>query len=215
MLRPGNGVVKDHQHRAAGAFDGLPATGMFALATAAAWRMGMVERPFAEQTLRQVHRPSREMPRAGGLLPHFVERPKADGRRPHGPFRMFPGTEYSTVDTSLYFHGMLLAAQMLGDAATKASCSAEVRAIRFDQFRDPEGHDPARRCGRTGRRRSAGRGATGAARRPWSCCWSGSPNGRTPAPRMNRTGKVPGGIGFIGEVQSLFYPQFNADARTP
>src|SRR5262249_16795380 len=32
-----------------------------------------------------------------------------------------------------------------------------------------------------------------------------------PAPRMQKSGKVPGGIGFIGEGQSLFYPQFSAD----
>jgi hypothetical protein len=204
---PANGIVKDHLHREAGAFDGLPATGMFALATAAAWRMGMVDRPFAEETLRQVHRATREIPRAYGLLPHFVERPKTDGRRA-GPYRIHPGTEYSTVDTSLYFHGMLLASQMLGDAETQTGLLNEVRAIRFDRFRDPEGMilHGLREDGQT----SLG----------WSWAdWGGETalvvllerlSERQPSPpRVNRTGKVPGGIGFIGEVQSLFYPQFN------
>jgi hypothetical protein len=213
---PANGVVKDHQHREAGAFDGLPATGMFALATAAAWRMGIVDRPFAEETLRAIHRATLDVRRAEGLLPHFVEKPKHGSTRA-GPYRIHPGTEYSTVDTSLYFHGMLLASQMLNDAETQAGLLNEVRAIRFDHLRDPEGwiSHGLREDGRT----------------PLGWSWTdwggeaalvlllerlaeqperpGYPSPGRPPPRVNTSGKVPGGIGFIAEVQSLFYPQFN------
>jgi hypothetical protein len=208
---PTNGVVKDHQHREAGAFDGLPATGMFALATAAAWRMGIVDKPFADETLRQIHKAVHDIRRAEGLLPHFVERAR-HGTARCGPYHIHPGTEYSTVDTSLYFHGMLLAAQMLNDAETQAGLLADVRAIRFDRLRDPEGWigHGLREDGRT----SLG----------WSWTdWGGEaalvmllerlaegPERRAAPPRVNTSGKVPGGIGFIGEVQSLFYPQFNS-----
>jgi hypothetical protein len=113
------------------------------------------------------------------------------------------------VDTSLYFHGMLLASQMLGDAETQSDLLGEVRAIRFDRFRDSEGMilHGLREDGQT----SLG----------WSWGdWGGEQalvvllerlSERQPTPpRVNRSGKVPGGIGFIAEVQSLFYPQFNS-----
>jgi hypothetical protein len=205
------GIVKDQQHRPAGAFDAVPATGMFALATAAAWRMGMVDKPAAEAVLRDVHREVNRLDRAAGLLPHFVSRPGRDGRF-EGPYRVHPGTEFSTVDTSLYYHGMLLAAQMLGDTVTRGELLAGVRSIRFEHLRDPEGlisHGL-----RTDRKTKLG----------WSWGdWGGesalvlllervADRPDLPPARMHTTGKVPGGIGFIGEVQSLFYPHFAADA---
>src|SRR5262249_24645730 len=135
------------------------------------------------------------------------EKPKVDGRR-SGPYRIHAGTEYSTVDTSLYFHGMLLASQMLGDMAMQSLLLSEVRAIRFDQLRDSESYI------------MHGLRDDGVTPLGWSWAdWGGETalvvlldrmSGRTATPpRMNPTGKVPGGIGFIGEVQSLFYPQFN------
>ncbi len=205
---PANGVVKDRLHLESGAFDGLPATGMFALATAAAARLGIVDRDFAVETLQAIHRATQEMPRAHGLLPHFVEKSKVDGRRT-GPYRIHAGTEYSTVDTSLYFHGMLLASQMLDEMAMQSLLLSEVKAIRFEQLRDPENWV------------MHGLRDDGVTPLGWSWAdWGGETAlvvllermaGRTPLPpRVNPTGKVPGGIGFIGEVQSLFYPQFNS-----
>ena len=61
---PAAGLVRDQQHRPAGAFDALPASGMFALATAAAWRMGMVDKTAAEQILHDLHRTVSTLPRA-------------------------------------------------------------------------------------------------------------------------------------------------------
>lgn len=202
---PAMGTVKDRLHVPAGTFDGLPATGMFALATAAACNLGMVDRPFAEQTLRTIHRTTNEMPRASGLLPHFV-------RRDNGHFRLLPGTEYSTIDTSLYFHGMLLASQVLHDLSTQDELIREVKSIGFEQFRDNEGQvtHGVREDGRTPLGWSWGE-------------WGGETAlaillermaARSPEPpRMNGSGKVAGGIGFIGEVQSLFYPQFNSTGK--
>jgi hypothetical protein len=207
---PGNGIVKDHQHREAGAFDALPATGMFALATAAAWRMGMVERSFAEETLRTISRSVQSIGRAEGLLPHFVERPKTGAKR-EGAYRIHPGTEYSTVDTSLYYHGMLLAAQMLCDTDTFRGLLTDVKAIRFDHLRDKDGWI------------SHGLRDDGHTSLGWSWTdWGGETAlvllldrmaGCTdcPRPKFRQPGKVPGGIGFIGEVQSLFYRDFNEE----
>ncbi|HTK75255.1 MAG TPA: hypothetical protein VL371_08355 [Gemmataceae bacterium] len=200
---PAAGLVRDQQHRPAGAFDALPASGMFALATAAAWRMGMVDKPAAEQILHDLHKTVSTLPRAVGLLPHFV-------RRERGQYRLHPGTEYSTIDTSLYYHSMLLAAQMLEDEATRNAVLANIKSIRFEFLRD---HDDRITHGL----REDGKTPLG-----WSWGdWGGEtalvvllerlaerPNLKVP--RM-RAGKIPGGIGFIGEVQSLFYPQFGAD----
>ena len=198
------GLVRDQQHKPAGEFDAVPASGMFALCTAAAAKRGVVDPPFAEQTLHAAHRAIQRAPRADGLLPHFVQ------ERDDGSLAIVPGTEFSTVDTSLFFHGMLLAAQLLGDRSEQDALLAEVRAVRFDRLRSADGllSHGLRDDGRTplgyvwdrlGRRDGPGRtpGTDGRAR-------------RADPPRVSHSGKVRNGVGFIGEVQSLFYPQFDA-----
>jgi hypothetical protein len=200
---PQTALVRDHQHQPAGAFDAVPATGMFALCTALAAKRGVVEEPFAEQTLHAVHDAARRLPKAEGLLPHFVT------RKPGGSPAIAPGTEFSTVDTSLYFHGMMLAAQLLGDRPTQEALLSEVRAIRFDHLRTADG--------------SVSHGLREDGRTPLGCCWAdwGGETAlvvllerigerRPDLPRVSHAGRVPNGVGFIGEVQSLFYPQFDA-----
>ena len=99
---PSDGVVKDRTHWPAGEFDSVPASGLFCLATCAAWKMDVVDRTFAEQTLHKVHATVSSLPRAKGLLPHFI-------RKYGGKYEIHhDNTEYSTVDTSLYYHSMLL-----------------------------------------------------------------------------------------------------------
>src|SRR5205823_10737787 len=118
-------------------------------------------------------------------------------------------TEFSTVDTSLYFHGMMLAAQLLGDRPTQEALLAEVRAVQFDRLRTPDG--------------SMSHGLREDGRTPLGYCWAdwGGETAlvvllerlaerRPDPPRVSHAGKVANGVGFIGEVQSLFYPQFDA-----
>jgi hypothetical protein len=199
---PQTSLVRDQQQRPAGEFDAVPASGMFALCTAVAAKLGVVDGPFAEQTLHAVHHAAQKMPRAEGLLPHFVR------QRVDGTFAIHPGTEFSTVDTSLFFHGMMLAAQLLGDRPEQDALLAEVRAIRFDRLRTPDG--------------ALSHGLREDGRTPLACSWADwggetalavllerMADRQPDPPRVSHAGKVPNGIGFIGEVQSLFYPQFD------
>jgi len=84
-----DGAARDRAHARPGTFDNVPASGMFCLATAAAWRLGIVDRAFAEQTLHAVHATIGTLPRAAGLLPHFIHRPLHPPARQ--PLRALPG----------------------------------------------------------------------------------------------------------------------------
>ena len=165
--------------------------------------MGIVDREFAAQTLRKVHRTVSALPRACGLLPHFIQK--------HGErHQMLRGTEYSTVDTSLYYHGMILAAQMLSDSDTLAELTKAVKEIQFDQLRDAEGF--------------VIHGLKDDGRTPLSSSWRDwggetalvlllerMAAGDAARPRMEKTGTVFNGVGFIAEIQGLFYPDFSRD----
>jgi hypothetical protein len=198
-------VVKDRAHRPVGSFDAVPATGLFALATSVAWTKGIVERPFAERALHGIHRTIAALPRPDGLLPHFIMRDRS------GRYAIHPGTEYSTVDTSLYYHGMILAAQILGDGGTLAELQREVQEIHFDdnKLRDADGWvcHGFREDGRTQLR--------GCVWRDWGgetalvlLLGRMAAGDRCPL-KMATDGAVHDGVGFIGEIQSLFYPQFD------
>ena len=113
------------------------------------------------------------------------------------------------MDTSIAYHGLLLAAHLLGDRDAEADVLAQIRKVRFDRVRGSDGFvryglagdgktPLARRVGRVGRRGGPGRPA-----------WSGWPPGRPARPRISRSGKVPDGVGFVAELQSLFYPHFD------
>jgi hypothetical protein len=200
---PDEGLVKDRAQFPAGTFDAVPASGLFCLATSVAWRMGMVDRPFAERTLRRVHQAVTKLPHAFGLLPHFVS-------KANGVYRVHPGTEYSTVDTSLYFHGMFLAARMLGDADLEAELEKTVRAIQFADLKDADGY-VVRGLKEDGRTR------LGTSWREWGgetalvLLLDRMAEGDRASLKMDGSGKVYGGVGFIAEIQSLLYPQFGRD----
>jgi hypothetical protein len=201
---PDSSVVKNRAQWLAGAFDAVPASGLFALATSVAWTKGIVGRPFAEGVLHDVHHTVAALPRADGWLPHFIS------RGPDGRYTIHPGTEYSTVDTSLYYHGMILAAQILGDTDTLAELTGEVRGLRFDRLRGPDGwvNHGFREDGQT------------PLRGVWRS-WGGETAlvlllermalGDQAPLAMASDGRVNNGVGFIGEIQSLFYPQFDQD----
>jgi hypothetical protein len=200
---PGDGTVRERADRRAGLSESIPATGLFCLATCAAWKMGVVKRASAEQILRKIHAVVSGLPRAKGLLPHFIQ-------KHGGKYEIRGGAEYSTIATSLYYHGMFLAAQMLWDAETLASLTAAMREIDFDQFRDSEGYvlHGVKDDGQT------------SLAAPWRE-WGGETAlvlllermamGDGAKLKMDRSGTVRDGVGFIAEIQSLFYPDFSSE----
>lgn len=205
---PELGLVSDRAHLAAGTFDSLPATGLFALATAAASQPGaeLVTADSARRVLRDIEAAMARIPKARGLLPHFVKR-GADGVS-----RIAPGTEYSTIDTSLCYHSLLLAAEMLGEEAVKNRVLEAIRAVNIPELTLEDGAI------------SHGLRDDGRTLLPYSWKdWGGETalvlllarlSGTEPKPSaMHTDGKPWQGTGFIAELQSLFYPDF--DSTTP
>jgi hypothetical protein len=200
------GVVKNRAHWPTGAFDAVPASGLFALATATAWTRGVVDRSFAERVLHDVHKVMSKVPRAHGWLPHFVSRDPVTSW-----YTIHPDTEYSDVDSSLYFHGMILAAQILDDKGMLDALEKEVKALTFESLRDADGwlNHGFRMDGET------------LLRGVWNG-WGGETAltlliermalGENAPLKMNPVGHVHNGVGFIAEIEGLFYPQFD-DAR--
>lgn len=198
-----DGTVRDRANFPAGDYDCVPTSGLFCLATALAAELDLVDRSFAIETLHKVYNTVASVPRARGVLPHFIR--KYDGR-----YRIHAGTEFSTVDTSLYYHGMLLAARILDDAETETKLVRDVRAIEFAALLTPEGFvTHGLMDDGTTRLKSA-----------WGD-WGGETalvlllqrmaQGDAGTLRMKSTGQVHQGIGFILEIQNLFYREFDAD----
>lgn len=195
------GLVKDRAHIGEGTFDAIPACGMFCLATAVAKEQGIVTPAFASELLRRTHRIVSGIPTSSGLLPHFV-RMSGDGK-----FAIHPKTEFSSVDTAIYFHSMLIAARILGDQQTADAIVASIKRIRMDELLDPSGH-VIHGINDDGTRIPAS----------WQD-WGGETAlvllfqhialGDTAPARMKTDGKAWQGTGFIPEIQSLFFPGFD------
>lgn len=199
------GLVKDRAHLEDGAFDSLASTGLFALATAAvsAPPLGIVSPARAAAIMRQMHDSVRRLERPFGLLPHFV-------RRGASGYRIHPGTEYSSIDTAIYFHSLLLGSEMVQDADLKTELLSEVDQVDFARLRLPGGEV------------SHGLKEDGRTLLPhgWKD-WGGEtalvmlteamvhPQHRPPP--MRHPGKAWQGAGFITELQSLFHPDFDSD----
>lgn len=199
------GFVNDRAHIEDGAFESLASTGMFALATVAVSQppLEIVSRQEAAKILRNIHRAARALDRPFGLLPHFV-------RRGASSYVIHPGTEYSTVDTAIFYHSLLLAAKGLGDEALHQELSSAVDQIDFKALHLPDGSisHGLKDDGRT------------LLQHGWSD-WGGESalvmmleriaNDQAPKVKMERPGQSWQGTGFIPEIQSLFYPDFDQD----
>lgn len=199
----GEGLVRDRAHRPPGEVDSIPASGLFCLATCAAYRMGLVKASFAEQALRKTYAIVSDVPKAKGLLPHLV-------RKQGGKHRICKGAEYGLIGTSIYYHSMLLAAQMLWDGKTLASLIKAVRKIDFAQLRDGDGY-------LVHGLQDDGRTPVPASWREWGgetalvLLLEHMATGKIQKPAMDEAGSVRDGIGYIAEIQSLFYPDFTFD----
>jgi hypothetical protein len=202
---PATGLVRDRAHVCPGSFDSMSATGYFALATAALAHpdVAMIKPDEARQIVRNVHQAVTAVPHAMGLLPHFT-------KQENGKNVIHPGTEYSTVDTAIYSFAMLLAAEIMQDAELRAEVLKQVKRIDFKKLRTKEG------------RISHGLRDDGKTLIPFSWGdWGGETalvmllerlSGSTQeVPSMERSGKAWQGTGFITEIQSLFFPDFDSD----
>lgn len=201
------GFVRDRAHTESGAFDTVPTTGLYVLATAAAAdpAVGIVSPDFARDLLRRVHQQIAQLEAPLGLLPHFVTHAA-------GSHQIHPGTEYSTIDTAIYFHAALLAAEMLGEYTVLAELLEQIRRIDFPRLRLPDGSI------------SHGLQMDGQTVIPhgWSD-WGGEtvlvallsrladPTAPVPS-RSDHPGEPWQGSGFIAELQSLFHPDFDSQA---
>ncbi|MBN1629038.1 MAG: hypothetical protein JW990_04690 [Thermoleophilia bacterium] len=198
---PGAGLVRDRAHWPAGTCDSVPVSGLFCLATSAAAKMGLVKPAVAERILGKIFATVSKIPRAKGLLPCFVH-------RAGGQYKIREGTEYGTLDTSIYYHSMFLAAQMLWDGKTLAGLTKAVREIRFDDLRDADGYV-------LHGLEDDGRTPVDASWRDWGgetalvLLLERMVMGEEARLKMDRSGRVRDGVGYIAEIQSLFYPDFS------
>lgn len=196
---PRQGLVKDKAFSLPGQFDCVPTSGMFCLSAAVAARVGFVEPVDARTILDTVHSRIGQAPRSAGLLPHFLSGTEQ--------LVIAPGSEFSSVDSSLYFHAMLLAASLLGADEVLEQLEAQIRAIDFPRLTSSEGYI------------SHGLATDGSTllASHWAD-WGGESalvmllhamQGEDSFPPLRRPGKVHHNVGFIAEIQSLFYPQFS------
>lgn len=199
------GFVRDRAHIEEGAFESVSATGMYVLASAAAAQepLGIVTPDYARWVLTRTHEAMKKLKTGRGLLPHFVHKHE-------NKYCIHPGTEYSTVDTAIYEQSMLLAAIMLDVPAVAEELIQQVKGIEYDLLHLPEGQ------------LSHGLADDGITLLPHGWLdWGGetalvnlmegiaNPDHRPPP--MRTPGKAWQGTGFIPELQSLFYPDFDSD----
>lgn len=199
---PQTGFVKDRAHVASNSFIGIPATGLHALAIAAASREGLFEPELAREEVKRAITSVLALSKANGLLPHFAE-----GRK-DGTFRGTTWSEYSTVDTALAYQSLLLAADILDLKQDAARISAAIHAIEWNWMIDADGmvhhgYYPD------------GIKVLPAVYREWGGeaalvnLLEAMARGDRAVSKMAPTGRVYRGHGFIGEIQSLLYSDFD------
>ena len=201
-----SGLTRDRAHLPAGAFDSVSATGLHALASAAAAAEGILDRELVASEIRRSTRALLSMPRAAGFLPHFTR------RNPSGLPEIHPGTEFSTIDTAIALQSLILAAGVLGLPDVTDAATTLISDLDFDLASDPAGW--------------IGHGFAQDGTTPLASQWRDwggetalvlaleamVPN-RSPRGKMEPGGEVFRGVAFIAEIQSLFYPEF--DRETP
>jgi hypothetical protein len=197
-----SGLTRDRGHSPAGEFDSVASTGMHALASALAFSEGIIDKERATAVVANTLTTLKYLRTASGFLPHFVQRGK------DGKIAIVPGTEYSTVDTSIALHSLLLAAQIIGLPEVTRETGAMISRINFDAVTDKEGwishgfQDDGKSLLESQWRDWGGETALVLALEAMV------PN-RTPRGKMIPTGEPYRGVGFIAEIQSLFYPDFD------
>ncbi len=201
-----SGLTRDRGHLPAGEFDSIPSTGFHALASALAVMEGLLKRSEVEAEIHTTLEAIVSLPKAHGFLPHFTHRKK------DGNVGIHPGTEYSTVDTAIAFHGLLLATWILGMEAEVARTVDLIQALDFDAVIDFEGY-VIHGFAEDGVTPLSSRWKDWGGESALVLAVEGMQLNREPIARMDDSGVVFRGVGFISEMQSLFYPDF--DSKEP
>ena len=196
------GLIRDRAHIPDGAFDSISASGLFCAATAAAASRGIVDHEFAKMVCRRALDSAKALRGPYGLLPHFVK--MADGK-----LQRHPGTEYSTVDTALFCFGHLIACHALKEEAMMQEVLEVIQAIDFAPLLSEDGY--------------ISHGVTDEGQTIIPYYWKDW-GGETALVlllqaiakpemkgRMSDSGVIHQGTGFIIEIQSLLFPDFDAD----
>lgn len=196
------GLVRDRAHIDDGSFDSVSSTGLFCLATAAAASEGIVSREFAIHVMRNAHAAVTPLRGPYGLLPHFVRLNKA------GRLERHSGTEYSTIDTSLFDLSLIISAQMLKQDDFLRDLIAATKQVMFKDLINADGYV------------SHGVMADGKTVIPYQWKdWGGETalvlvmmrlaDANTQAAMSQQT-RPHQGTGFIAEIQSLLFPDFDS-----
>jgi hypothetical protein len=199
---PASGFTRDRGHLPAGEFDSIASTGMHALAGALGVTEGILEKEKVVQEISTTIAALRRLPAAAGFLPHFVR------RGDEGRHIIVPGTEFSTVDTAIALQSLLLATRILELPEMNAEVVGMIAAIDFDAVTDAYGW--------------IGHGFLDDGKTPLAASWrdwggetaltlalEAMIPGRQPRGKMVPSGQPYRGVGFIAEIQSLFYPDFD------
>jgi hypothetical protein len=199
---PASGFTRDRGHLPAGEFDSIASTGIHALASAISVTEGILEKDKVVQEISTTIAALRRLPAAAGFLPHFVR------RNDEGQHIIVPGTEFSTVDTSIALQSLLLATRILDLPEMNAEVAGMIAAIDFDTVTGAEGW--------------IGHGFLDDGKTPLAANWrdwggetalilalEAMIPGRPPRGKMIPSGQPYRGVGFIAEIQSLFYPDFD------
>ena len=199
------GFIKDRAHIRDGDFNSIPATGLFALATAMMSQpdVDMVKPETARSVVRKIWQSVGAIPAAKGLLPHFV---KFVISKPV----IHPGTEFSTVDTAIYYQALFMAAQMLDDAELSKAVLQRIKGIEFANMLLSDGaishglKDDGRTLLKFGWRDWGGETVM-------VMLLAKMAGAAQSTEVMQSNGEPWQGTGFIAEIQSLFHPDFDSN----
>jgi hypothetical protein len=197
-----SGLTRDRGHTPSGEFESIASTGMHALASALACTEGIIDKQRATLEITNTLTALQSLPTAAGFLPHFAHRGNDDR------ITIVPGTEFSTVDTAIALHSLLLATQMLELPELNQQVVAMIARLNFDAVTDAEGWishgflDDGKTLLTSNWRDWGGETALVLAVETMM------PN-RQPRGKMMPSGAPYRGVGFIAEIQSLFYPDFD------
>lgn len=203
---PDLGICADRAHWPAEHVSSVSATGEFVLATAVAAELGFVSQEDALGILRKAHGVIASIPRGpAGLLPHFVE--NRDGKGWHIP--PAEDQEFSSVDSAICWITLMQAAWILGDKETYAAVLQDIRAMDFAQLYDSDGfisHGFKQDGTRITWRWDGYGGETALA-----IILARLAQGDAAIAKMNPNGgRVFRGVGFIAEIASQLFPQFDS-----
>lgn len=200
------GLTRDRAHLPAGKFESIASTGMHALASALAATEDIIDTQTAKSEIDLTLDTLKALPKAAGFLPHFTTQNET------GKITISPGTEYSTVDTAIALTSLLLATHILKLDESNQQVADMIKNLDFNAVTDANGW--------------ISHGFLDDAKTPLSSVWRdwGGETAlvlmlenmlphRVPRGRMAHSGAPYRGIGFIAEIQSLFYPDF--DRRDP